>query len=139
MIILDTNVVSELRKAKTRKIDRRVAAWEKTVSASEMYLSVVSVLELEIGILLLERRDAAQGRHLRNWMNDRVLSAFEGRIMPINLEVVRRCAAFHVPNPRPDRDALIGATALVHGMTVVTRNVRDFEGMDVALLNPWEA
>jgi len=137
--LLDTNVVSELRKAKTRKIDRRVAAWEKTVSASEMYLSVVSVLELEIGILLLERRDAAQGRHLRNWMNDRVLSAFEGRIMPINLEVVRRCAAFHVPNPRPDRDALIGATALVHGMTVVTRNVRDFEGMDVALLNPWEA
>src|SRR4051812_48819344 len=105
--LLDTNVVSELRKAKTKKMDGRVGAWAKTVSASAMYLSVVSILELEIGILLLERRDSIQGRLLRSWMTDRVLSAFEGRIMPIDLEVVRRCAALHVPNPRPDRDALI--------------------------------
>jgi toxin FitB len=137
--LLDTNVVSELRKAKTKKMDGRVGAWANTVTASAMYLSVVSILELEIGILLLERRDSIQGRLLRSWMTDRVLSAFEGRIMPIDLEVVRRCAALHVPNPRPDRDALIGATALVHGMTVVTRNVRDFEGMNVELLNPWQA
>ncbi len=139
MYLLDTNVVSELRKAKTRRIDRRVAAWEKAVSASEMFLSVVSLLELEIGILLIERRDAIQGRLLRSWMNNRVLSAFEGRIVSIDLDVVRRCAALHVPNPRPERDALIAATALVHGMTVVTRNVRDFEPMNVPILNPWEA
>ncbi|HWE85091.1 MAG TPA: type II toxin-antitoxin system VapC family toxin [Terracidiphilus sp.] len=136
--LLDTNVISELRKTKTRRIDLRVEAWEKSVSASEMFLSVVSVFELEKEILLVERRDPAQGRILRTWMTDHVLSGFAGRMLPIDLDVIRRCAALHVPNPRPERDALIAATALVHGMTVVTRNVRDFEPMGVTVLNPWE-
>jgi hypothetical protein len=137
--LLDTNVVSELRKVKTGRIDRHVAAWEKSISAGEMFLSVVSILELEIGILLLERRDARQGSLLRSWMGHQVLSAFEGRIMPISLEVIHLCAFLHVPNPRPERDALIAATAMSHGMTVVTRNVRDFAPMGVAIVNPWES
>jgi predicted nucleic acid-binding protein len=137
--LLDTNVVSELRKVKTGKIDRRVAAWEKTISATQMYLSAVSVFELEIGILLIERRDAAQGSMLRRWMDELVLPAFEGRILPIDLETTRRCAPLHVPDPKPERDAWIAATALLHGMTVVTRNVKHFEPMGVTVLNPWEA
>jgi toxin FitB len=137
--LLDTNVLSELRKVKTRKIDRRVEAWEKSVSASEMYLSAVSVFEAEIGILLLERRDRAGAAVLRRWLDELVLPAFEGRILPIDCETARRCAPLHVPDPKPERDAWIAATALLHGMTVVTRNVRDFELMGVRILNPWEA
>lgn len=137
MYLLDTNVVSELRRAKTGKADRNVLSWAKTVPAGRLFLSVVSVLELEIGILLIERRDSHQGALLRSWMEEHVLPTFNGRILAIDIPVAQRCAALHVPNPRSDRDALIAATALVHGMTVVTRNVGDFEETGVSLLNPW--
>jgi hypothetical protein len=102
-----------------------------------LYLSVVSVQELEVGILLVERRDAAQGAILRTWLDDYVLPAFAGRILPVDVEVARRSAGLHVPDPKPVRDSLIAATALVHGMTVVTRNVDDFAPSGVLLLNPW--
>jgi len=139
MYLIDTNVISELRKAGTKRIDKNVAAWTKAIPAHDMYLSVVSLLELETGTLLLERRDPVQGHLLRRWLTDRVLSAFSGRIIPVDVEIVRRCATLHVPDPRPDRDALIAATALVHGMTVVTRDVADFEKTGVALIDPWHA
>lgn len=100
---------------------------------------MVTVLELERGILLLERRNAKQGAVLRRWLEGDVLPAFEGRVLPIDAQVARRSAALHVPDPRPERDALVAATALTHGLTVVTRNVGDFEPMGVALLNPWRA
>ena len=99
----------------------------------------ISILELEIGILLVERRDQRQGTILRAWMEGHVLPTFSGRILAIDTAVAQRCAALHVPNPRSDRDALIAATALVHGMTVVTRNVTDFQPMSVALVNPWQS
>ena len=137
MYLLDTNVVSELRRAKTGKADWNVLAWAEGVSASRLFLSVISVLELEIGILLIERRDSHQGALLRSWMEEHVLPAFDGRILAIDTAVAQRCAALHVPDPRSDRDALIAATALVHGMTVVTRNTADFEETGVALVNPW--
>ena len=137
MYILDTNVVSELRKAK--KADPRVRMWAQTLPAASLYLSAISILELEIGILLLERRDRKQGATLRTWMDGRVLPAFSGRILAIDAAVAQRCAALQVPNPRSDRDALIAATALVHGMSVVTRNVSHFRPMGVVLVNPWEA
>jgi hypothetical protein len=137
MYLLDTNVVSELRRAKTGKADGNVLAWAKGVSTGRLFLSVVSVLELEIGIRLMERRDAHQGALLRSWMEENVLPAFEGRILAIDTAVAQRCAGLHVPDPRSDRDALIAATALVHGMTVVTRNTGDFEETGVALVNPW--
>lgn len=139
MYLLDTNVVSELRKAKTGKADLQVIAWAQNVLPNSLFLSAISVLELETGILLIERRDAAQGKMLRQWLETQVLPTFAERILPVDTIVARQCATLHVPDPRSDRDALIAATALVHGMTVVTRNVDDFKPTGVALLNPWES
>jgi predicted nucleic acid-binding protein len=137
MYVLDTNVISELRKG--NKAERSVRMWAQPLPAASLYLSVISVLELEIGILLVERRDREQWTILRAWMDRHVLPSFSGRILAIDTAVAQRCAAFHVPNPRSDRDALIAATALVHGMTVVTRNVSDFQATGVAVVNPWHS
>jgi toxin FitB len=137
MYILDTNVVSELRKAK--KANQNVTKWAQPLPSASLFLSVISLLELEIGILLLERRDKEQGLILRAWMDRHVLPTFSGRILAIDATVAQRCAALHVPNPRSDRDALIAATALVHGLTVATRNVADFEWMGVGVINPWRS
>jgi toxin FitB len=137
MYILDTNVISELRKAK--KTHPNVKKWAERVPSASLYISVISVLELEIGILLVDRRDNQQGAILRAWMDLHVLPTFSSRILAIDTDVVRRCATLHVPNPRSDRDALIAATALMHGLTVATRNVADFERTGVGVLNPWEA
>ena len=137
MYLLDTNVVSELRKAKSGKADAGVIAWAAGLHASELFFSAISVLELEMGVLLVERRDAAQGVVLRSWLDKHVLPAFAERILPVDTAVARRCARLHVPNPRAERDALIAATALVRNLTVVTRNVGDFAATGVRLLNPW--
>jgi predicted nucleic acid-binding protein len=137
MYILDTNVISELRKGK--KAERSVRMWAQTLPAANLYLSVVSVLELEVGILLVERRDRKQGAILRAWIDGHVLRSFSGRILPIDTVVAQRSASLHVPNPRSDRDALIAATALVHGMTVVTRNLSHFQATGVTVVNPWLA
>ena len=138
MYLLDTNVVSELRKAKSGRADPNVVAWAQPIPVGSLFLSAITVLELEMGVLLIERRDAVQGKVLRAWLDQSVLPAFEGRILPVDVEVARRCARMHVPDPRSERDALIAATALVHGMTVVTRNVPDFSGLDLTLLDPWQ-
>lgn len=137
MFLLDTNVISELRRPD--KADRNVVAWSNAVPAVNFFMSVVSILEIELGARLIDRRDAVQGTVLRAWINDQVLARFEGRILAIDTAVAQRCAQLHVPNPRAERDALIAATALVHGLTVVTRNVGDFEPTGVPLLNPWDA
>jgi hypothetical protein len=137
MYILDTNVISELRKA--RKTHQNVRKWAEPLPSASLYISVISVLELEIGILLLGRRDKEQGAILRAWMDGHVLPTFSDRILSIDTAVAQRCAALHVPNPCSDRDALIAATALVHGLTVVTRNVADFERTGVGVVNPWGA
>jgi predicted nucleic acid-binding protein len=139
MYLLDTNVVSELRKVKTGKVHRNVRAWAKSVSTPTLFLSAISIMELEIGILLIERCDRSQGEMLRSWMEDQVLPAFHGRILAVDTPVAQRCAALHVPTPCSDRDALIAATAMVHGMIVVTRNVSDFELTGVTIINPWQA
>lgn len=138
MYVLDTNVVSELRKAKSGKADPQVTAWALAQQPVGLYISAITVLELELGILQVERRDATQGAMLRAWLEQHVLPAFAGRILPIDANVALRCARLHVPDPRSERDALIAATALVHGMTVVTRNVADFVATGVGLVNPWE-
>ena len=135
--LLDTNVVSELRKARTHRANLNVVAWVGGVPASSMFLSAISVLEIETGVLLAERRDPVQGAALRSWLDLSVLPTFARRILPVDAEVALRCAQLHVPDPRADRDALIAATALVHGMTVVTRNVSDFAPTGAAIANPW--
>jgi hypothetical protein len=138
MFLLDTNVVSELRKIRSGKSDRNVSAWADSVDAADLFVSVVTILELEIGILRVERRDPASGALLREWMNERVLSAFANRTLAVDIAVAKRSAQLHVPDPRPIPDALIAGTALVHGMAVVTRNVADFAPMGVAVVNPWD-
>lgn len=138
MYLLDTNVVSELRKGRSGKIDRHVKAWSKSVPVASLFLSAISILEIETGVLLIERRDRTQGMLLRTWLEEHVLPAFDGRILAVDTAVARRCAALHVPDRCSDRDALIAASALVHGMTVVTRNVGDFEPTGVAVLDPWK-
>ena len=137
MYLLDTNVVSELRKIHSGKADSRVAEWADCVDAADLYLSAITIQELEIGVLLLERRDPSQGALFRTWLNGHVLPAFSGRILAVDMAVAQRSARLHVPDPRPVRDGLIAATALVHGMTVVTRNVADFEPTGIPTLNPW--
>jgi predicted nucleic acid-binding protein len=138
MFVLDTNVVSELRKIGSGKADPHVARWADSVDAGSLHLSAITILELELGILQIERRDPRQAALLRTWLETRVLPAFDGRIFPVDTIVAQRCARLHVPDPRAERDALIAATALVHGMIVVTRNLADFAAMGVTLLNPWE-
>ncbi|MEX0445333.1 type II toxin-antitoxin system VapC family toxin [Xenorhabdus sp. SGI246] len=139
MYVLDTNVVSELRKIRAGKADPNVAAWAENVDAADLFVSAITIMELELGILLIERKDAAQGVILRAWLEQHVLPEFSERTLPVDTAVAQRCARLHVPDRCSDRDALIAATALVHGMTVVTRNVADFQSTGVTILNPWES
>ena len=136
MYLLDTNVISAL--SRPDKTDPLLREWAAGVPVSRFYLSVISILEIEHGVLLKMRKDKKQGALLRAWVDDEVLPRFEGRILPIDLDVTLQCARLHVPDPQPERDALIAATALVHKLTVVTRNVKDFLPTGVQVLNPWE-
>jgi predicted nucleic acid-binding protein len=136
MFLLDTNVVSELRRSD--KANRDVAAWAATVPVASFYLSAISILEIELGALLITPRDVAQGAKLRKWIDQQILPGFEGRILAVDTAVAQRCARLHVPDARAERDALIAATAMVHGLTVVTRNAWDFDPIGVAVLNPWQ-
>lgn len=138
MYLLDTNVLSELRKVRLGKADANVAAWADSVDAAALFVSAITLMELELGVASMERRDAVQGATLRSWLEQHVLPEFSQRTLPIDTAVARRCARLHVPDKRNERDALIAATALVHGMTLVTRNVADFMPTGVRLINPWD-
>jgi hypothetical protein len=138
MYLLDTNVISEFRKAAAGKADSNVVSWAARIPPESLFLSVITVQELEIGMLLVERRDPRQGALLRAWLETRVLPEFADRILPVDTVVARRSAALHVPDPRPILDALLAATAWVHKMTLVTRNVADFTSTGVKLVNPWQ-
>lgn len=139
MYVLDTNVVSELRKVRLGKADANVTAWTASVDAADLFVSAITIMELELGVLSVERKDAAQGAMLRSWLEQYVLPEFSSRTLSVDTAVAQRCARLHVPDKRGERDALIAATALVHGMTVVTRNVADFKPTGVSIINPWEA
>ena len=134
MFVLDTNVVSELGDGRA---DARVIAWISGQDAASFYISALTLMELEIGILRIERRDAGQGERLRRWMDRQVLPEFRERTLPVDTAVALKCARLHVPDPRAERDALIAATAMAHGMTVVTGNLADFEATGVTLIDPW--
>jgi predicted nucleic acid-binding protein len=139
MYVLDTSVVSELRKVRAGKADPNVAAWTESVDAADLFVSAITLMELELGVLSIERKDATQGAVLRAWLERHVLPELSGRTLPVDTAVTQRCARLRVPDKRGERDALIAATALVHGMTVVTRNVADFQSIGVTILNPWES
>jgi predicted nucleic acid-binding protein len=135
MYLLDTNVLSETRRM--HRADPIVWAWSQAVPADLLYISAVTVLEIEQGVLRVERRDPPQARLFANWLHKRILPQFEGRILAFDTAVALRCAALHVPDPRPERDAMIAATALVHSLTLVTRNTKDFTSCGVGTFNPW--
>ncbi|MYM25234.1 PIN domain-containing protein [Duganella sp. FT135W] len=134
--LLDTNIVSELRKA-AGKAHPNVVRWKLSVDASPQHLSAITIHELELGILLLARRNAVGGDSLRYWLQNQILISYAGRIIPVDTAIAQQSAALHVDQSRPWADALIAATALVHDLTVVTRNVSDFESTGVPALNPW--
>ncbi|MRW86477.1 PIN domain-containing protein [Pseudoduganella sp. FT26W] len=134
--LLDTNVVSELRKA-SAKAHPNVVRWKLSVDASALYLSAITIHELELGILLLMPRDPIGSNSLRAWLQNQILISCAGRIIPVDSAIAQQSAALNVPRSRPWADALIAATALVHGLTVVTRNVGDFHATGVKMLNPW--
>jgi predicted nucleic acid-binding protein len=138
--LLDTNVVSEMRKIRSGRADANVTAWVRARRRTDLYLSAVTVHELELGVQLAQARDPHQGAILRSWLEDSVLAAFDERILPVDTTVARTAAGFHVPDPAPFRDAFIGATALVHAMTVATRNTADFTRFTgLLVVNPWLA
>lgn len=138
MFVLDTNVVAELRKVRSGKANAGVAEWATRVHSAEMFVSVITIHELEHGVLLMERSDPDQGAVLRTWLDESVATAFVDRVLPVDEDAARRAAALHVPDPAPFRDALIAGTALSRGMTVVTRDLKDFERFDgPGVLNPW--
>lgn len=136
--LLDTNVISELRRSKTRS-DPAVRQWTSERRPSSLHLGAITILEIELGIARLARNDVAQANRLQSWFEEDLLEVFKGRILSIDVSVARRAARLHVPDPRPERDTLIAATAIANDMTIVTRNVADFEPMGVALINPWSS
>lgn len=138
MFLVDTNVVSELRRAETGRGNANVSAWGARTPESSLYLSVISLRELESWVLRKERKDPAQGRSMRRWIDEQIRPSFATRLLPVTEEIALACARLFVPNPPPTADAFIAATALVHGLTVVTRNVADFAPMGVKVLNPWK-
>ncbi|MGB3295092.1 MAG: type II toxin-antitoxin system VapC family toxin [Phormidesmis sp.] len=139
MFLLDTNVVSELRKTGSKKASGQVEKWAQSTPGTQTFISTITIFEIERGVLLMERRDEQQGRVLRKWLNDHVLTHYSDRIIPISTRIAQRCASLHVPDPMPDYDALIAATALEHSLMIVTRNVGDFERTGAKLLNPWDS
>ena len=137
MYVLDTNVVSELRKVRLGKAVANVTAWTESVDAADLFVSAITIMELELGVLSIERKDAKQGALLRAWLEQHVVPEFSCRTLPVDTAVAQRCARLHVPDKRSERDALIAATALVHGMAVVTRKVDDFKPTGVPVVSPW--
>jgi len=136
--LLDTNVVSELRKVGDGKADANVTKWVGAQDSNDLFISAITILEIERGILSIQRRDAAQGSRLRGWMDSRVRPEFAERVLPIDDAIATRCAHLHIPDRRNEADALIAATALVHGLTIVTRNVQDFGDTGVIVIDPWQ-
>lgn len=139
MFLLDTNIVSEIRKIQQGKADTHLSAWVTQIPANQMYISAITLLELEKGIMRIERKDEQQGAILRDWLERQVKPAFKGRILPFDEKTATICATMHIPDPKPITDSLIAATAKQHGLTVVTRNVKDFAHTGAKVFNPFQA
>jgi toxin FitB len=137
MYLLDTNVISEMRKMASGRAHPQLSSWVQSVPASTLFTSVLCLLELERGALQVRKRDAAQSDFLLQWIELRVRPAFAGRVLPVSELIAQQCARLHIPDPKPEMDALIAATALVHGLIVVSRNTSDFAFKGLQVLNPW--
>jgi toxin FitB len=133
--LLDTNVVSALRRKD--RAEKRALKWFEDAAGAEFFISSLTMMEIEIGVKRLERYDKRQAATIHAWKEGTLRKQFEGRFVDIDLEIAERCAELHAPDPKPEIDSLIAATAIVKRLTLVTRNERDFANMPVRLLNPW--
>ena len=138
MYLLDTNIISELKKLDSGKIHPQVQRWAYSINLMQTKISVVSITEIRTGILSLARKEQAQAASLDNWFTNRLLPAYRTRTLSVDTEVALICAQLHIPAKRPINDAYIAATAIAHNLTPVTRNVRDFQGLPLMLENPFE-
>ena len=138
MYLLDTNIVSELRKLETGKIHPQVYRWIKSNGFTHTYISAVTLAEIQTGILSLARKDKAQEASLDNWFTNRLLPAYRTKTLPVDAKVALIYAQLNVPNKRPINDAHIAATAIAHKLKLVTRNIQDFQGIPITLENPFE-
>lgn len=139
MFLLDTNVISELRKIKIGKANKGLEIWSKNHNKKIMFLSVISLLELEIGALSLERKDPKQGTVIRMWIDEIIKPKFKDRIIPVSTKTVLICSKMHIPNRKSITDSLIAATAIEHNLTVITRNEKDFEETGAKIFNPFSS
>jgi len=137
MFLIDTNVISESRKVRSGRAAPEVVAWLKETDPSTTFISSMSLFELELGVVRVERRDPTQGANLRRWLDQIVKPGFASRVLAMDAAVAVACAALHFPDPVSERDGWIAATAITHGLTVVTRNVADFEPTGALIFNPW--
>ncbi|BBK37241.1 twitching motility protein PilT [Allostella sp. ATCC 35155] len=135
MFLLDTNVLSQLRRPE--RAPKPLIAWAERFPQSLFYISAITVLEIALGIRLLERRDPTQAGILKVWFHGQVLPEFQPRTLPVDAAVALRTATLHVPSSRSERDAMIAGTALVHELPLLTRNTSDFAGSGVTLYDPW--
>lgn len=139
MYLLDTNAMSELRKLSVNSIktNKGFRRWAENTDSSQFLTSQIVILELRKGVLLKARKDKQQSLVLEQWL-DKTLVVMRDKILPVSNDICWRCAELHTPSPRPQFDSLIAATALVHGLTLVTRNEKDFVGIvGLSITNPF--
>ncbi|WP_228777398.1 type II toxin-antitoxin system VapC family toxin [Lonepinella koalarum] len=138
MFLIDTNVISELRKIPLGDANVNVSEWAMRIPEEHIFISVVSIMEIKRGILTLQRRDPTQAKIIQQWFENIIKAQFQSRILPINLKTAEICATLHAPNKRPENDAWIAAIALEHNLTLATRNVKDFDIAELKIFNPWD-
>ena len=138
MYLLDTNILGDIRKSHHPNCPALFKQWLNHVDLNLCYLSVISIYEIEQGILRKERTDTIQGQLLRTWFEQKIQPEFHHRILDLNTNIALKTAQLHVPNPASLADSFIGATALQHNLTLITRNTKDFQSFGVKLFNPFE-
>jgi len=139
MYLLDTNVVSEIRKIRQNKTNQNVVAWLSRVQKESLYTNAVVLMEIERGILRLENIDPQQADRFKNWYHSAVKPMFHERILPIDEATATVCSRLHVPDLSPENDAWVAASAIQYDLTLVTRNTRDFGHSNLRVLNPFDS